>query len=471
MVSYAQNFEDVMLRRALQDVRTGFYVDLGAYHPVDDSVTHWFYGRRWRGINVEPNPAFFKLLTNARPRDINLQCAVGATAGVASLHIAKGAGLSSLNPPSRDEDIFTVREVLEVPVRTLESIFDEHAPPTGIDFLKIDVEGYEGEVIQGGAFDRHRPRIVLVEATEPSSQIPSWEAWQPLLLSQGYEFVWFDGLNRFYLSEEEGWRRRYFELPPCCFDAFVLADRGFLREARYAQQRRDEEIIANNEVLMESIKAVRIDLARAWSLYEREKAEREDLDDRLRTIYAAIEGLKQAVEKAQSHAARAEAGEREAMKRIDELFGAVTFLTESRDFAAARAAEQQARADECEARMEKLFGAVTFLTESRDFAAARAAEQQARADESEARLEELFGAVAFLTESRDFAAARAAEQQARADESEARLEELFGAVAFLTESRDFAAARAAEQQARAEGVEACLEALLVSKTYPTEPLD
>lgn len=77
MTTYAQNFEDVTLRRTLQDVQRGFYVDIGAWHPTQDSVTRSFYDQGWRGINVEPNPHFLELLRKERPRDINLGCAIG----------------------------------------------------------------------------------------------------------------------------------------------------------------------------------------------------------------------------------------------------------------------------------------------------------------------------------------------------------------------------------------------------------
>ena len=77
MRSYSQNFEDVMLRRALQDIRCGFYIDVGAFDPLMDSVTNWFYGEGWSGINIEPNPEMLATLQVARTRDVNLGCAIG----------------------------------------------------------------------------------------------------------------------------------------------------------------------------------------------------------------------------------------------------------------------------------------------------------------------------------------------------------------------------------------------------------
>jgi hypothetical protein len=71
-----------------------------------------------------------------------------------------------------------------------------------IDFMKIDVEGAEKAVIEGGDWDRFRPGIVVVEAVAPLTGQPAWAAWENLLTRQGYRFVLFDTLNRFYVAEE-----------------------------------------------------------------------------------------------------------------------------------------------------------------------------------------------------------------------------------------------------------------------------
>ena len=77
MISYAQNFEDVMIARLFDAGYRGFYVDIGAAHPEFLSVTRHFYDQGWSGINVEPSLRFHPLLCAARPNDINLQCAIG----------------------------------------------------------------------------------------------------------------------------------------------------------------------------------------------------------------------------------------------------------------------------------------------------------------------------------------------------------------------------------------------------------
>ena len=101
-ISYAQNLEDVVLYRALKHVERGFYIDVGAWHPTIDSVTRAFYDRGWRGINVEPNPEYFQLLREERPKDINLNAAVGTYKGKVVFYEVLHTGLSSVNKDYAD---------------------------------------------------------------------------------------------------------------------------------------------------------------------------------------------------------------------------------------------------------------------------------------------------------------------------------------------------------------------------------
>jgi FkbM family methyltransferase len=240
-VSYAQNFEDVMLRRALRDVEAGFYVDAGAAHPDVDSVTRAFYDAGWSGINVEPVAASHRRLQASRPRDVNVRAALGRERGAGRLFVVAGTGLSTLHEDAAARASAATgfaAEAAEVEVTTLADICDAH---TGreIHFLKVDVEGAEADVLAGADFDRHRPWIVLVEATAPMSAEPTHAAWEPILLRAGYGFAYFDGLNRFYLADE---RRDAlapsFSLPPNVFDDFIrAADTEWARRVAEAEAR------------------------------------------------------------------------------------------------------------------------------------------------------------------------------------------------------------------------------------------
>jgi FkbM family methyltransferase len=225
-VSYAQNFEDVMLHRALGHVTEGRYLDIGAGEPDADSVTLAFYKANWCGINVEPLSGPFSRLMKQRPLDINLNVAVGSAIAEAVLYVVgPESGLSTLDPQFAEQYASEGWPIEErrVPITTLAELCSSYVQGD-IHFLKIDAEGAEQDILRGADFSRWRPWIILVEATLPNSQIPNYQVWEPLLINNGYEFCYFDGLNRFYLSEEKASSlRTAFAVPPNVSDNFVLA--------------------------------------------------------------------------------------------------------------------------------------------------------------------------------------------------------------------------------------------------------
>ena len=227
-ISYAQNFEDVMLWRALKHIECGFYVDVGANDPEIDSVTRLFYEKGWRGINVEPVQEWFEKLQEERPRDINLQLAVGGQKGELTLYEIPRTGLSTTDKTIAERHFSELGfEVVEktVIVESLTSICQRlHLAP--IHFLKIDVEGAEIDVIAGVDFSIVRPWIIIVESTIPNSPVEAFAQWEPILLASCYDYVYFDGLNRFYIAQEHEELKRFFHAPPNFFDGFVLSGKS-----------------------------------------------------------------------------------------------------------------------------------------------------------------------------------------------------------------------------------------------------
>ena len=222
-VSYAQNFEDVMLRRALNNVARGFYIDVGAQDPIVDSVSMGFYEEGWRGVHVEPVASYAARLRAQRPDELVVQAALGAQRGTLRFFDVVETGLSTADPNAaaryRDSGR-TVREI-EVPCLTLAELM---APYADIDvhWLKIDVEGYETAVLQGWN-SAVRPWIVVVESTAPLTQTASHREWEELVLAHGYAFAYFDGLNRFYIRADHEELRPAFAHGPSVFDRFALS--------------------------------------------------------------------------------------------------------------------------------------------------------------------------------------------------------------------------------------------------------
>lgn len=219
-ISYAQNFEDVMLWRALKLFGPGFYIDVGANHPTRDSVTRSLYERGWRGINIEPVQHYHAALCQARPEDVNLCVAVGDREGELVFFESPDTGLSTLSLEmaelQRASGIpFVQRSVM---TRRLADICEEHLRPGfPVHFLKIDVEGFERHVLQGMDFQKWRPWIILIESAFDKQ--PEWEA---LILDADYNYAFCDGINRYYIAAERVELQVPLALPPNILDEFQL---------------------------------------------------------------------------------------------------------------------------------------------------------------------------------------------------------------------------------------------------------
>ena len=222
-ISYAQNYEDVMLWRALKHIEKGFYIDVGANDPVEHSVTKAFYDRGWRGINIEPVETWVQKLRLARPEDINLQVAASNSPGELDFFEVVDTGLSTTNIEiarrHANEYGFSLREY-SVPATTLTQICLEQEVKD-IHFLKIDVEGSEQSVLEGIDFSVIRPWILVIEATLPMVQDQNYREWESLIVSCDYHFGYFDGLNRFYIANEHSDLDVNFQVPPNIWEGFI----------------------------------------------------------------------------------------------------------------------------------------------------------------------------------------------------------------------------------------------------------
>jgi FkbM family methyltransferase len=253
--SYAQNFEDVVLWRALKHVEAGLYIDIGAQHPVLDSVSKAFYEHGWRGIHVEPVPRYAAMIREDRPDEEVLQVALSDQEGVLELHVIDDSGLSTAVKAFADlhqNQHGFVHKTIKTPMLTMKTAF---ASLTGRDvhWLKIDVEGLEEQVLRGWDSQALRPWIIVIEATVPMSTELRYEGADRLLINAGYEFAYFDGLNRFYVAAEHRELAAVLQVPPNVFDEAQLSGlsgtwcTGAVARVRTQMQEAIEQIAALRE--------------------------------------------------------------------------------------------------------------------------------------------------------------------------------------------------------------------------------
>lgn len=167
--SWSQDGEDQILRRLFESDLTGFYVDVGAHHPMRFSNTYLFYRRGWRGINIDAMPGSMAAFAKHRPRDINLEVGVGAIEGNEPYHMFHEPAFNGFSKElsevrgvsANPQTVLAVKALKVFPMSTL---LDVHLPSgQPITFMSIDVEGRDFEVLQSNDWDRYRPRVVLIE--------------------------------------------------------------------------------------------------------------------------------------------------------------------------------------------------------------------------------------------------------------------------------------------------------------------
>lgn len=190
--SYSQEGEDMILRRLFERRTDGFYVDIGAHHPMRFSNTYCFYRRGWRGINVDARPGSKREFDRVRPRDINVECGVGREAGVAAYYEFNEPALNGFSAALSGERDglrnYRIVATHQVRVLTLREVLEAHLPGgQAIDFLSVDVEGLDLDVVLSNDWQKYRPAYVLAEVLGSSLADVTASPVGRAMTSHGYE--------------------------------------------------------------------------------------------------------------------------------------------------------------------------------------------------------------------------------------------------------------------------------------------
>lgn len=191
--SWSQEGEDQILRRIFEKKPTGFYVDVGAHHPWRFSNTYLFYTRGWSGLNIDAMPGSMKSFNKYRSRDINIEVGVGLNECQLDYFVFNEPALNGFSKELSDErhdsnSIYQINQVIKVNVAPLSLILDRNLPAgQGIDFMSVDVEGFDFEVLKSNDWAKYRPKYVLAEILGSSLNEIERSSIGRLMSEVGYE--------------------------------------------------------------------------------------------------------------------------------------------------------------------------------------------------------------------------------------------------------------------------------------------
>jgi FkbM family methyltransferase len=199
-LSYSRSGEDLLLDDIFNHKSSGFYVDIGSFHPINYSNTFKFYLKGWTGINIDPNKEVMDLFKKTRSNDLNLNLAVSETAGTHDYFMnTMDPSMNTISDTFASESSqkygFEIAEKRVVTVKRLEDIIrDSNCDLSKIDFFNIDVEGHDFEVLKSNDWNDIRPKVVLIEMNCGIEEVRSSDIYK-FLLNKNYSLLSYTYLN------------------------------------------------------------------------------------------------------------------------------------------------------------------------------------------------------------------------------------------------------------------------------------
>lgn len=168
-ITYSQLGEDLILLTLLENKTDGFYVDVGANSPVKFNNTYLLYKLGWSGINIEPNTQKIAGFKRMRSRDINVNVGISQTIQKLPFYSFKEDTLSTFSKEAADSNVqmgHTLEKTLEIDTVPLSKVLADNLNGRKIDFLSVDTEGFDMEVLKSNDWDKYRPTYILLETLE-----------------------------------------------------------------------------------------------------------------------------------------------------------------------------------------------------------------------------------------------------------------------------------------------------------------
>ncbi len=205
-ISYSADGEDIVLEKLFRKrTKKGFFVDVGAFHPQYYSNTHMFHKKGWHGINIEPNPQAIKLFHKYRKSDINLELGISETPKTQTYYNFTYSGLNTFDQEHGErkgsKEWNKLIDKQEIQCLPLKDIFAKYLNGNVIDFIDIDVEGSDLEVLKSNDWNKYRPSVVLVEDKEFRQKLQESETFR-YLTELDYKFYSYNNITLIMATSE-----------------------------------------------------------------------------------------------------------------------------------------------------------------------------------------------------------------------------------------------------------------------------
>lgn len=193
-IAYSQEGEDMILERFFEEKNKGFFIDIGAHHPIRFSNTYHFYLKGWRGINIDATPGSMKPFNKLRPADINIEAGISNKEGELNYYMFYEPALNTFSKERVDfllnNTSYKLEKTTLVKTVSLKQIFKENLHEgQQIDFLTIDIEGLDYDILLSNDWNKYRPYILLIEAWDISLDNFTDSKFYRFLHPLGYELV------------------------------------------------------------------------------------------------------------------------------------------------------------------------------------------------------------------------------------------------------------------------------------------
>lgn len=171
-ISFSQEGEDMILSKLFEEKEKGFFIDIGAHHPIRFSNTYKLYLNGWRGINIDAMPNSMNLFKKYRKEDINLEIPISKVSKTMPFYTYNEPALNTFSEELAKER-GEAKQIYNLETKTLSEVLDQYMPKNiqKIDFMSIDVEGLDFEVLESNDWAKYKPTVILIESLSTAKNI------------------------------------------------------------------------------------------------------------------------------------------------------------------------------------------------------------------------------------------------------------------------------------------------------------